>query len=116
MAGPLAYLGWAGAPEPFDAATTPLSFPGVEPDAARLLVRRGVAGVGIDTASLDPGACTSFEAHRVLLSAGIFGIENLRSSELSRVPPRGATVAALPLRLTGGSGAPVRVVAFCPAE
>lgn len=108
-----AYLGWAGPSSAFEPAKTDLFFPGIVPAAARLLVTRRVAGVGLDTASLDPGSCKTFDAHRILLGNGIFGIENL-SPELSRLPARGATLAALPLKLTGGSGAPARVVAFVP--
>jgi len=111
--GALAYLGWAGPASDYDPATTDLLFPGITADAARLLVARRVSGVGLDTPSLDPGSSKSFDTHRILLGNGIFGIENL-SPELSRLPARGATLAALPLKLTGGSGAPARVIAFVP--
>ncbi|NDD93439.1 hypothetical protein EBZ37_15335, partial [bacterium] len=48
--GPLAYLGWHGGNKSsFDPASCELDFPGLDPDAARLLVQRRVAGVGIDT-------------------------------------------------------------------
>ena len=97
----------------FDPAVHTLSVPGVSPDAARLFVERDVAAVGLDTASLDPGNCKTFDTHRILLSAGVYGIENL-SGELRRLPPRGSTVMIMPLKLTGGSGAPARVVAFLP--
>lgn len=62
-------------------------------------------------ASLDAGFADDFIAHRVLLSAGIFGIENL-SAEINHVPSIGASLQVLPLKLKGGSGAPARVVAF----
>ena len=112
--GPKAYLGFDEKLDgPYDAATTQLSFPGVTREAAELLVRRAVAAVGLDTASLDPGANRAFDTHRVLLSAGIFGIENL-SGELAKLPPKGATVMIMPMKISGGSGAPARVVAFLP--
>ena len=97
----------------FDPAVHTLHFPGIAADAAQLLVARGVAAVGLDTASLDPGRCKTFDAHRTLLAAGVYGVENL-SGELRRLPPRGSTVMVMPLKLTGGSGAPARVVAFLP--
>ena len=75
-------------------------------------MQRGVAAVGLDTASLDPGACKAFTAHRVLLAAGIYGIENL--TNVAMLPAKGATVVVAPLKLAGGSGAPARVFAFVP--
>jgi kynurenine formamidase len=112
--GAASYLGHDEAVQgAFDPAVHTLRFPGVTRAAAELLVARGVAAVGLDTASLDPGGCKTFDAHRVLLAAGVYGIENL-TGELRRLPPRGSTVMAMPLKLTGGSGAPARVVAFLP--
>lgn len=111
--GAKAYLGFDERTDgKYDSATSTLAFPGVTQAAAELLVQRRVAAVGLDTASLDPGWCTAFSAHRTLLSAGIYGIENL--TRLGMVPPRGATVVVMPLKLTGGSGAPCRVIAFVP--
>ena len=68
--------------------TAHLHFPGIGRDAAEWLVaRRKVAGVGIDTASLDHGPSRDFIAHRVLNGAGIYGLENV--AHLDRVPERG---------------------------
>ncbi len=55
----------------------------------------------------------AFAVHRKILGAGIYGIENL-SGSLQQVPPRGATVMVMPMKLTGGTGAPSRVVALFP--
>lgn len=108
---PERYLGTARrGPE----AVSELHFPGLGPEGARLLARRGVAAVGIDTASIDPGASDLFEAHRVLMAEGIPVFENL--ARLERLPPRGATVVALPMKIAGGTGAPLRAVAFLPAD
>ena len=116
--GAAAYLGYDAAEAEArgargDAASLRLSFPGVAPDAAEVFVQRGVAAVGLDTASLDPGACTAFTAHRILLSAGVYGIENL-TGDIALLPPKGATVVVAPLKIAGGSGAPARVFAFIP--
>jgi len=89
-----------------------LHFPGLDLEAARLLADRRVRLVGIDTASLDPGASRLFGAHRVLAEAQVAGLENLRG--LEALPARGATLIALPMNVAGGSGAPVRVVALLP--
>jgi kynurenine formamidase len=87
-------------------------FPGVGEDAARLLVARGVAGVGIDTLGIDPGHVEGFPAHRVTLPAGVWHLEGL--VRLERVPLRGAWLVAGALPLVAGSGAPARVFAILP--
>jgi kynurenine formamidase len=89
-----------------------LHFPGIGEQAARLLVLRQVDAVGLDTASLDCGPSTDFIAHRVLMEANIPGLENV--ANLDRVPPTGAWVIALPMKIGGGTGGPCRIVAFLP--
>ena len=96
-------------PEAADA----LRFPGLSAEAARWLAgERRVAAVGIDTASLDPGASRSFAAHRELAAAEVPGLENLTG--LDRLPPRGFSLVALPMKIRGGSGAPLRAIAVLP--
>ena len=91
-----------------------LHFPGLHPDAVRwLLTNRRVAAVGIDTASIDYGQSTTFESHRTLAAGNVPVFENLAS--LERLPARGATIIALPMKIGGGSGAPLRAVALLPA-
>ncbi|HSI79739.1 MAG TPA: cyclase family protein [Solirubrobacterales bacterium] len=89
-----------------------LRFPGFGAGAARALVARGVAGIGIDTVSVDRGSDTGFPVHRITLPAGLWHLEGLVG--IGALPARGATlvVGALPVR--GGSGAPARVVAIVP--
>jgi len=101
------YLGTAKAGD-----TANLHFPGVGEDAAKLLAARRVAALGIDTASMDYGPSRDFIAHRVLNGAGIYGLENV--AHLERVPAAGATLIALPMKIKGGSGGPVRIVAILP--
>jgi kynurenine formamidase len=87
-----------------------LHFPGLHPDLATFLVNdRGVGLVGIDTASMDRGQSTSFETHRILASNGVPGLENL--TNLEQLPPRGAVLFALPMKVGGGSGGPLRAIA-----
>ncbi|SIN79495.1 Kynurenine formamidase [Singulisphaera sp. GP187] len=105
---PKAYL---GSDAPGD--TAHLHFPGVSRAAAEWLVaHRRVAGVGVDTASLDPGPSRDFMAHRVLNGAGIYGLENV--ANLNQVPESGATLIALPMKIRGGSGGPTRIIAILP--
>ncbi len=105
------YLGTA---ERGDAAAAKLHFPGLHPEAARWIVaNRPIKAIGIDTASIDYGPSTLFEAHRILYERNIPAFENLTA--LERLPLTGAYVVALPMKIGGGSGAPLRAVAVLPA-
>jgi kynurenine formamidase len=91
-----------------------LSFPGLGLAAARWLAReRQVSAVGIDTASIDHGKSLDFATHVALMSENIPAFENL--ADLHLLPARGAFVVALPVKIRGGSGAPLRIVARVPA-
>ena len=104
-------LRYLGDDTPGDASK--LRFPSFGEDAVRWLVaERGVRAIGVDTASIDPGSSKDFPVHRVAGAANVVGLENL--TNLDRVPARGAWIVALPMKIAGGSGAPVRVVAFVP--
>jgi kynurenine formamidase len=90
-----------------------LHFPGLHPDAAAWLVReRQVKAVGIDTASIDYGQSTTFETHVALLSQNVPVFENL--GDLRGLPYRGFEVIALPMKIAGGTGGPLRVIAVLP--
>ncbi|MGQ0539284.1 MAG: cyclase family protein [Gemmatimonadaceae bacterium] len=92
-----------------------LHFPGYGVAAARLLVEeRRVAGLGIDSPSVDYGPSLDFEVHRVGAPRGVYNLENLTS--LGRVPPRGAVLIAAPMKIQGGSGGPVRAIALVPKD
>jgi kynurenine formamidase len=88
-----------------------LSFPGYGAEATALLVeQRGVVMLGIDTASIDYGPAQDFPVHRLAAASNVGGLENL--TNLAALPATGATVLALPMKIEGGSGGPVRVVAL----
>ncbi|HWM11828.1 MAG TPA: cyclase family protein [Solirubrobacteraceae bacterium] len=104
------YLGTA---ELGEQAVPKLHFPGLHPAAARWLVRqRAIRAVGLDTASIDYGQSTGFEAHRVLGAAGVPVFENI--ANLQRVPAEGALFIGLPMKIEGGSGGPLRAMAIVP--
>jgi kynurenine formamidase len=104
------YLGTA---ERGQAAVAKLHFPGLHPDAARWLVaERSIKAIGLDTASIDFGQSTLYESHRILFEKNIPALENL--TNLDRLPATGARIVALPMKIGGGSGGPVRAVAFLP--
>jgi kynurenine formamidase len=88
-----------------------LSFPSFGVEAAKALVEeRGVAALGIDTASIDYGRSTDFMVHRIAAARNVPGFENL--TNLDQLPPTGAIVIALPIKIEGGSGGPLRAVAM----
>jgi len=107
-----AYLGTAATGSE---AVSQLRFPGLAPAAAKWLVEhRRIKAVGIDTASIDHGPSTLFAAHVALCSADVPIFENL--ADLGRLPEAGAFVAALPMKIEGGSGGPLRIVARLPGR
>src|SRR5262252_11015188 len=92
-------------------AVAKLHFPGLSPDAARwLLANRSIKAVGLDTASIDYGQSTMFETHRALFEKDVPAFENL--ANLDNLPVKGFNIIALPMKIGGGSGGPLRVVAI----
>lgn len=90
-----------------------LHFPGLHPEAAVWLVReRQVKAVGIDTASIDYGQSTTFETHGALLTHNVPVFENLAG--LHALPDRGFDAIALPMKIAGGTGGPLRIIAVLP--
>jgi kynurenine formamidase len=88
-----------------------LHFPSYGEDAARVLVEeRRVAALGVDTASIDYGQSADFLVHRIAAARNVPGLENLASLDV--LPPRGATVIALPMKIGKGSGGPLRAIAL----
>ncbi|HEY3219329.1 MAG TPA: cyclase family protein [Gemmatimonadales bacterium] len=94
------------------AGVAELHFPGLDLDAARALVRRRVNAVGIDTPSIDYGQSTTYQVHRRLFASNVPAFENV--AHLEELPTTGAFVIALPMKITGGSGGPLRIVALLP--
>lgn len=102
---------YLGSDTPGDTAN--LHFPGFSEEAARFLTgERQVLAVGLDTASLDYGQSRQFRAHQVFGAANVPGFENLH--RLEELPARGFRVIALPMKIGGGSGAPLRIIAEIP--
>ena len=102
------YLGTA---ERGEKALADLHFPGLSPEAAEWLVtNRKINAIGIDTPSIDYGQSTDFQSHVILLEQNIPAFENL--TRLEQLPAKGFKVIALPMKIKGGSGAPLRIVAL----
>ncbi|MGH7887689.1 MAG: cyclase family protein [Candidatus Binatia bacterium] len=93
--------------------TDTLHFPGLSKQAAEFLVKeRRVKAVGIDTPSIDHGPSKDFVTHQILGAANLAIFENVAA--LERVPSKGSTVYAIPMKIKGGSGAPLRIFAILP--
>jgi kynurenine formamidase len=86
-------------------------WPGLGGEAAEYLVRKGVSLVGCDTLAVDATVSTENPAHYVLLGSEVYIVENLVN--LGELPPF-CLFVALPLKIKGGSGSPVRAVALVP--
>ena len=90
-----------------------LHFPGLHEEAASWLVEnRHIKAIGIDTPSIDYGRSSDFKAHRILMEQNIPAFENV--ANLDQLPQQGAFVIALPMKIKGGSGGPLRMVAWVP--
>jgi kynurenine formamidase len=86
-------------------------FPGFHPEAAELLLKqRRVAGIAVDTISLDYGASKDFKTHTTWLPAGKWGLESV--ANLDKLPPRGATLVVGAPKIKGATGGPTRVLAL----
>jgi kynurenine formamidase len=102
---------YLGTDERGTAAVAKLHFPGLDPNAARWLTQnRSIKAIGLDTASIDRGQSTLFESHRALFEKDIPAFENV--ANLDQLPLRGFSVIALPMKIKGGSGGPLRIVAM----
>jgi len=102
---------YLGDDKPGDASN--LHFPAYGKDAAELLVKqRKVGALGVDTASIDHGPSKDFVVHQIANGANVAGLENV--ANLEQLPERGFWVVALPMKIGGGSGGPVRIVALLP--
>ena len=115
----LLYTGWQerwGDVETFFNQVEPgkFHFPGFGAEATRfLLEKRAIAGIGIDTHGVDPGIDEAFTSNKLVLEKPRIVLENL--TNLHQLPPTGTTLVIGILRLKGGSGTPVSVLAFVPS-
>ncbi|WP_432412104.1 cyclase family protein [Rasiella sp. SM2506] len=104
---------YLGTEERGDAAVKQLHFPGLSPEAATWLVaNRNISSIGLDTPSIDYGQSTTFQSHVILLSENIPAFENV--ANLNKLPAKGFQVIALPMKIKGGSGGPLRIIAIVP--
>jgi len=92
-----------------------LHFPGIHPETAQWMAsNRKIKAVGLDTPSIDFGQSKDFMTHRILFANHFTAYENV--ANLDKLPEKGFWIMAFPMKIKGGSGAPLRIVAFLPAE
>jgi kynurenine formamidase len=104
--------GWAtkvGDPSYRNTPDDKFAFPGFAKEATDMLAEMGVASIGVDTLSLDPGNSKDFAVHNSWLPSGRYGIENM--ANLDAVPAKGATIFVGAPKHIGGTGGPARVLA-----
>ena len=84
--------------------------------SAFLAQERDVLGVGVETVGTDAGQAATFDPpfpnHYLMHGSGKFGLASPMTGD--ELPPTGAIVFAAPLKIVGGSGSPLRVIAITP--
>lgn len=104
-------LNYLGTEKEGEAAIPELHFPGLHPSAATWLKNeRSIRAIGLDTPSIDYGQSTDFKSHVILMSGNIPAFENV--ANLDKLPNTGFLVVALPMKIAGGSGGPLRIIAM----
>jgi kynurenine formamidase len=109
----LMYTGWDSRWNDYDRyknadANKTLHFPGFSPEAARMLVdERRIAGIGIDTLSVDHGPSKDFAVHHICHGKGKYHLENVAG--LGSLPPAGAMLVVAPIKIENGTGGPARI-------
>jgi kynurenine formamidase len=91
--------------------------PGFDAACARYIAQETpIVGVGVETVGIDAGAAGGFDppfpVHNFMLGAGKYGVTQL--ANLGKLPASGALVVLAPLKLVGGTGSPIRALAFVP--
>jgi kynurenine formamidase len=102
---------YMGTDERGEEAVAKLHFPGLHPDAASWLIKeRRIKAVGIESPSIDYGQSQYFRTHALLAENNIPIFENVANLEI--LPAKNFTVVALPMKIKGGSGGPLRIIAL----
>lgn len=89
--------------------------PGPTQAAVEWLIReRDVHGFGVETINTDAGQSyawpLAYPCHTLMHGANKFGLQCLKN--LDQLPPTGALIVSAPLKIQGGSGSPLRVLAL----
>ncbi|XP_067125220.1 kynurenine formamidase-like [Centruroides vittatus] len=110
----LIYTGWSrywNEPDKYFGKSN-LGFPSLSEEAARWLVaNRSIVGIGIDTASVDPGTSTNFRAHRIFAEKNMFILANVANMDQFNYTCNRINLYVSPLKITGASNAQCSIVA-----
>lgn len=87
-------------------------YPSLSPEAAKVIAEAGITCLGTDTPSVEAFNGDG-SVHRLLLGSGMAVLELL---DLAAVPEGEYTMAALPLRIRGADGSPVRAILWDKEE
>lgn len=101
------YTGWDQRWEQPEKYRNEKIFPNISVEAAKLLLSRGIVGLGIDTLSPDAFG-SDFPVHQLILGAGKYIIENVANAK--QLDPADSYVFALPMKIQDGTEAPVRLI------
>jgi kynurenine formamidase len=103
----------------------PMAYTGMHEDGAHtpgpkqetvewLIKERNVRGFGVETINTDAGQSyawpVAYPCHTLMHGANKYGLQCLKN--LDQLPPTGAVIVAAPLKIGGGSGSPLRVLAL----
>lgn len=103
-----AYTGWEKYWKKPEKYRNDHHFPGFHPDTITLMLKRKIAGIGIDTLSPDGSNTSDFPIHHLVLGAGLYILENL--ANLRAMPPSGSYILILPLKIRAGAESAVRAL------
>lgn len=88
--------------------------PGPTQTAVELLISRDVRGFAVETINTDAGQSyawpVAYPCHTLMHGANKYGLQCL--TNLDQLPATGAVIVAAPLKIKGGSGSPLRVLAL----
>jgi arylformamidase len=90
-----------------DKSVFPQHIPILAPDVPPWLGQQGIRLLGLDLPSVDQVDTTTIPVHKALDAAGVIILENL---DLRAAEPGVYELIALPLRIAGGDGSPIRAV------
>jgi kynurenine formamidase len=93
--------------------------PGPTQEAVEWLINeRKVLGFGVETINTDAGQSyawpVAYPCHTLMHGANKYGLQCLKN--LDQLPPKGAVILAAPLKIEGGSGSPLRVLALVSGD
>lgn len=90
-------------------------YPGIDKSAAEWLIERGAAVIGSDTPGVEQTPPGGIVHAYLLVHMGVPLIENLYLQEIAAEGVQEFLFVALPLKIVGGTGSPIRPIALCPS-